>query len=131
MKIVYRNLERSKIIDTVIKDRMIPLFEKFPAMKFSRIVCTIDMDNSPEQGGRDVYRIKVKFKTGQYQGVVLEKEGIQLYVALAELVESLHERLRRFDEKRRTIKRSQRRTHKESTATLDPSLVELPRISFR
>lgn len=74
MKIVYRNLERSKIIDTVIKDRMIPLFEKFPAMKFSRIVCTIDMDNSPEQGGRDVYRIKVKFKTGQYQGVVLEKE---------------------------------------------------------
>ena len=131
MKIVYRNLERSELIDTVVNERMESLFEKFPSMKFSKIVCTVDMDNSPEQGGRDVFRVKIKFKSGQYQGVVLEKSGMFFHQALADVVETLHERLRRFDEKKRTIKRSQRRTHKENVVSHDPTSVELPKMNYR
>lgn len=124
MKIVFRNLKKSELVTKAVKERLDTLLEKFPSMKSSNIVCTLDMDNSPVQVGRDVFRVKIKFKSGQYKGIVLEKEAITFYQALAEVVESLHERLRRADEKRRTLERSKGRQGK-----FDPSIIEMPSVA--
>lgn len=113
MKITFKNLERSELAVEAVEERMIPLRDKFPSIQSKDITVNLSMDNSPVQGGLDVFMVKIHLVSGQYKGVILEKSAPSLYVALANLVDSLHERLKRFDEKARKISRHNTRKKKD------------------
>lgn len=112
MKITFKNLEKSELAVEAIKERFFPLPEKFPNLRSTDIYVTINMDNSPTQGGLDVFGVTARINRGSYKGVAMTKSAPTLYLALAELIESIHERLKRFDEKDRKLKREQGREKK-------------------
>lgn len=113
MKITFKNLERSELAIEAVEERISSLRDKFPSIQSRDITINLSMDNSPIQGGLDVFTVKIHLVSGQYKGVILEKSAPSLYVALASLVESSHERLKRFDEKARKIHRQVKRKKKD------------------
>lgn len=112
MKITFKNLDKSELAISACKERFESLYEKFPNLKAQDIAITLCMDNSPTQGGLDVFGVTLRVRKGVYQGIAIKKSAPKLYLALAELVESVHERLKRFDEKKRKMIRQKSRNKK-------------------
>lgn len=75
---------------------------------------TLSMDNSPSQAGPDVFSVKIQCHGGRYSGVILEKSAATLYVALADLVDHLLERLNRYGDKSRVKRIHKARQDQES-----------------
>lgn len=112
IKINFKNLEKSEMAKEVVYDRITPLLDKFPELKMDTISFTLSMDNSPIQAGPDLFKVKIQINSGQYKGVRLERSAKNLYLALASIIEKIHERLKRHDEKLRQRQRSIQRKKK-------------------
>jgi ribosome-associated translation inhibitor RaiA len=112
IKIIFKNLDKSELAKEAVYERVSPLLEKFPQLKKDTIIFTLSMDNSPVQAGPDLFRVKLQLNNGQYKGVLLERSAKSLYLALAEVIEKIHERLKRHDEKMRNTQRAIQRKKK-------------------
>lgn len=106
IKVVFKNLEKSELAKEAVQERFQEVLERFPNLNESRIVVTLSMENSPRQGGPDLFSVKIRVENGSYDGVILEKAAPSLYVALADLCEHLLERLNRFSDKKRVKNRT-------------------------
>lgn len=113
INITFKNLKKSELAKEAVFERTQPLLEKFPNLKEDTITFNLSMDNSPVQAGPDLFKVKVKITNGQYKGVVLERSAKTLYLALAKVIEKIHERLKRHDEKNRNTQRIIQRRKKE------------------
>ncbi|MFM8314686.1 MAG: HPF/RaiA family ribosome-associated protein [Deltaproteobacteria bacterium] len=110
MKIVFKNLERSELAKELVQERLEASFQRFPDLKTQNVAITLDMENSPQQSGPDVFSVKLHVSGGRYQGITLEKKAPNLYQALADVNEHLLERLNRFGDKTRNkLRRMERR----------------------
>ncbi len=78
-----------------MSSRIEPLVEKFAPLKNSQLLMTLEMENSPEKAGPDLFKIKLRILGGRYTGLQLEKSAQSLYVALADLTEHLLEAINR------------------------------------
>ncbi len=105
IQVIFKNLERSEMAKRLAEERISELIERFPELKKSRIAVTLSMDNSPNQSGPDFFGVKVRVLGGRLGGVILEKSANSLYVALAEVIERLLERLNRFGDRQRVVSR--------------------------
>jgi len=108
-KIVFKNLETSELAKEIAMERLNAVLVRFPELAKSDLTLTLSMDNSPLQGGKDVFHVKFFARGGKYRGVILEKKASSLYVAMADLVDHLLERLNRFGDKVRVKKISKDR----------------------
>lgn len=106
IKIIFRNLEKSEIAKEAALDRIQTAVDRFPDLSKSEVKVTLSMENSPFQTGPDLFRVKVHIDKGRYRGITLDKSASNLYVALADIVEHLLERLNRFGDKSRVKERS-------------------------
>ena len=106
LKVVFKNLEKSEIAKEVVEERISELIEKFPDLKKSSVLATLEMHNSPQQAGPDSFSISLRVNGGKYAGISLTKYSSSLYVALAELVEHALERLNRFSDRKRVVQRN-------------------------
>ena len=106
----FKNLRKSELVKEAILDRLEDDLIRFPDLNDCRVFVTVSMDNSPEQAGPDLFRVKLRITSGRYKGIILEKSGINFYLALAEMNESLLERLNRFVEKKRVKRRGKARS---------------------
>lgn len=109
IKIIFKNLDKSELAREAAAERMEALVEKFPDLNESRIKVTLEMQNSPTQAGPDLFTVKVHVSGGKYRGVRLEKSAPNLYVALADLVDHMLEKLNRFGDRARVIQRNKAR----------------------
>jgi ribosome-associated translation inhibitor RaiA len=109
IRVKFKNLESSEIAREAVLNRIEGLVEKFPKLNESRIVVLLEMENSPHKPGPDLFRVKVQIFKGVYDDVSLNKAHENLYVALAEVVDTLLERLNRFSDRERVTKRRQAR----------------------
>ena len=112
-RIVFKDLEKSDLVRQNVKERLEPITERFPDVKSKHLVVTLSMENSPTQPGPDLFGVKVQFEQGTYKGLILEKTAQNLYSALAQVMDSIHERLIRHDEKVRSQRRQKRRKAKQ------------------
>jgi hypothetical protein len=101
MRIVFRNMERSQLAIQVISERLQAVFDKFERLEPSDVTVTLTMDNSPSQAGPDLFCLRFYCRRGEFKGLVIEKVSPNLYIGLADLVDTLAERLGRFSERRR------------------------------
>ncbi len=99
IEVKFKNLEKSEIIKTNVEDRMELLIEKFPDLTESKIQVTLEMENSPIKAGPDLFKVKLFVKKGRYNGIAINKQNANLYIALADLVDHMLERLNRFGDK--------------------------------
>ncbi|NCN27313.1 HPF/RaiA family ribosome-associated protein [bacterium] len=109
MKITFRNLDRSDFAKEAIISRIETIHERFPDLMESNLHITVDMENSSLQPGPDLFKVKVRCRGGRYDGVILEKSGENFFLALAEVVEHFLERLNRFGDRARDVKRRKAR----------------------
>lgn len=109
IQIKFKNLERSELARQAALERIDAIVEKFEDLKDSRITVTLEMENSPIQAGPDVFNVKIHVAGGRFDGTVVTKSSSNLYVALADLVEHMLEKLNRFGDRERVKERAKAR----------------------
>lgn len=113
IQIIFRNLEKSELARNVTLERLESLLERFPDLRDARISVTLSMENSRLQAGPDLFRVKVFCHTGRYRGVTLQKAAPNLYIALADVVDHMLERLNRFGDRSRVRQRAKLRKERK------------------
>jgi ribosome-associated translation inhibitor RaiA len=106
----FKNLDSSELAREAVAERLDSLKDKFPDLSACRIVTLLEMHNSPLKPGPDLFTVKVQVVSGRYRGVTISKSDGNLYVALANVVENLLERLNRFGDRARVKNRKQARS---------------------
>lgn len=109
IQIVFKHMQKSDLAKEATLDRIESIVDRFPDLEESRIFVTLSMENSPIKPGPDLFRVKVRVEGGRYRGVTMEKAASNLYVALADVVEHLQEKLNRFGDRSRVRARSRAR----------------------
>ncbi len=97
--IKFRNFEKSELAREAVMERVEPLMEKFPDLAQSRVQVSLQMDNSPAQPGQDLFKVKIFVSRGRYDGITVEKENSNLYIALADVVDHMLEALNRYGDR--------------------------------
>lgn len=113
MQIKFKNIDKSDLIETSVQQRLQALVEKFPLLEKCKINVTLEMENSPVQAGPDLFKVKLHVLKGRYDGVFVEKTNANMYVALAEVVDLMLEKLNRMGDKRRVKNRKEERLLRE------------------
>lgn len=123
LRVVFKNLRKSKFAEEIVSSRINSVLEKFPEYKPSSATAILEMENSPLQAGPDDYRIKLVLTDKSMSPIVLQMTSGHLYQAASMLSDRLLEVLHRAVEKRRDVRRFRRRrekyeyTHAVSTAS--------------
>lgn len=109
ISIKFKNLDQSEIAREAVTERINTIVEKFPDLQNSKIDVNLEMQNSPFKAGPDAFLVKVFVHTGRYKGITVSKKNPNLYVALADLVDNMLEKLNRFGDKVRIKERNKAR----------------------
>ncbi len=109
ISIKFKNLEKSEMAREAVGERIEALVEKFPDLSQSKLQITLEMENSPTQAGPDLFKVKLHVVRGRYDGVTVEKADASLYVALAEVVDHMLEKLNRAGDRVRVKERTRAR----------------------
>lgn len=108
-KVIFKNLEKSDLVKEVVLDKMNLLIEKFPELTAHSISVTLSMDNSKIKAGPDEFGVKVQIKGEKFDGLIVEKKSMTVYLALAEVNEAMLELINRRIDKLRVKTRTQSR----------------------
>ncbi|MES2769891.1 MAG: HPF/RaiA family ribosome-associated protein [Bdellovibrionota bacterium] len=109
IQVKFKNLEKSEMAREAVEERIETLIEKFPDLNESKLLVTLEMENSPHQAGPDLFKIKLHVTRGRFDGITVEKSDSNLYGALAEVVDHMLEVLNRFGDRVRVKERKQAR----------------------
>lgn len=109
IQVKFKNLEKSEMAREAAQERIEILVEKFPDLSKCKIQITLEMQNSPLQAGPDLFKVKLHITRGRYDGITVEKSDASLYVALAEVIEHMLEKLNRFGDRKRVQERTKAR----------------------
>lgn len=119
IKIAFKNLEKSELAKDITLERLNDAIIRFPDLEKCKIRVTLAMENSPQQAGPDVFKVKFQCQSGKYDGVIIERSASTIYIALAELADNLLERLNRFGDKERVRKIKQARKVRKKMVSMD------------
>lgn len=109
IQIKFKNLEKSELAREAVLERVESLVEKFEDLRSSRIIITLEMENSPTQAGPDLFNVKLHISRGRYSGTTVTKSDSNLYRALADISNHMLEVLNRYGDKERVKKRNRAR----------------------
>lgn len=109
IQIKFKNLEKSELAQEAAAERVEALVGKFEELKDSRITVTLEMENSPTQAGLDVFNVKLHIARGRFDGTTVTKSHSNLYVALADLMDHMLEKLNRTGDRARVKERRKAR----------------------
>jgi ribosome-associated translation inhibitor RaiA len=109
IQIKFKNLEKSEMAREAVHNRIESLTEKFPDLQDGKTLVTLEMENSPTKAGPDLFKVKLHVSSGRYKGITIEKANSNLYVALAEVVDHILEKLNRFGDRARVKERKKAR----------------------
>lgn len=109
IQIKFKNLEKSELTKEAVEQRVQALVEKFDDLKKSKIIVTLEMENSPQQAGPDFFSVKFHVVGGRFDGIIVKKADLNLYIALADVADHMLEKLNRAGDKERVKKRNKAR----------------------
>ncbi len=118
INIIFKNLDKSELAREAVEDRLGPIVEKFSELKKCRINVTLEMQNSPQNPGPDLFSVRAQFNAGKYRGIRVEKSAQNLYLALADVAEHLLEVLNRFGDRARIKERNKARKFKKASDSM-------------
>lgn len=109
IQVKFKNLDKSEIIREAVTERVKPLIEKFESLSESKITITLEMENSPLKPGPDLFSVKLFISGGKFNKETIKKSDPNLYVALADVIDHMLEKLNRAGDRERVIKRNRAR----------------------
>jgi ribosome-associated translation inhibitor RaiA len=129
IQVKFKNLKKSEILNEAVTSRIAGLVEKFEDLKESRITVTLEMENSPLQAGPDLFNVKLHIGNGRFKGITVTKSNLNVYKAVADLVDHMLEKLNRAGDKERVRQRTAARELAEVVNGEHPEV--LPEIDLR
>ncbi len=57
-QVIFKNLDKSEMAREAVMDKVEALEEKFPDLCKSKILVTLEMENSPHQAGPDLFSVE-------------------------------------------------------------------------
>jgi ribosome-associated translation inhibitor RaiA len=123
ISVAFKNLEPSDLARTSAHERMAVLVDKFPELNNHRIRITLEMENAPNKRGADSFSVTVRIQGTKYRNIMVRRDNIQLYPALAKVMDSLLETLNRSGDRVRVTDRAAERSVERSLGnlSLEPS----------
>jgi hypothetical protein len=106
LQVYFKGIDKSDIAESSIKERILPVIEKFPELRDSPARVTLEMLNSPQKPGVDMFSLVLDLKS---KGIIIRKSSPNMYSALADLCEAALERINRDGDKKRVKGINQRR----------------------
>lgn len=106
IQVLFKNLDKSDLARELVKKRLNHVVEKFPDLRTHKIITTLSMENSPLKPGPDSFTVKLLIQGKKYKTLIIEKSAMNIYAALAEVIEHSLELLNRQGDKMRVIKRN-------------------------
>jgi ribosome-associated translation inhibitor RaiA len=106
IQISFKNLKKSEFVRSSVNNRLNTLIEKFDDLQDSRILVTLEMENSPLKAGPDLFKVKVYIQSGRFKGLTLVKSDPNLYVALAKMTDNMLIKLNNWGDKCRIKERT-------------------------
>lgn len=110
IKVIFKKIEKSRMTTEMVTNRLMDVVEKFPDLQEHQLKALVYTENTSRQAGPNVFGIKLVITGKKYRDIILEKKGLNFYIALAELTDCLLERLNRFGDKIRIRRIGQKRT---------------------
>lgn len=114
IRVVFKNMSNSETMKESVFQRLTSFEEKFPDLLQSKMTVTVELRNSPEHPGQDLYSVTLHIHGGRYHGVRLQKSSIKLLAAISDVADHLLERLNRFGDRTRMKERKLARKFVES-----------------
>lgn len=114
VRVVFRNIPKSEFIKDAVQEKVNHVLTKFPELGNAATTVIVGMENSPLHAGPDNFHVKVILLSKGLKPVILQKEGMTPYQAVANLADRLFEVIHRALERRREKTRSERRKWKGS-----------------
>lgn len=111
-KVVFRKLEKSEFIESLVIEKLERVLEKFPEVEKCSGTVVVSMENSREHGGKDVFGVKLTMVGPQKKALVIHKQAQNPYEASAILADRLLDFLSRVNDKKRVLKRHSARNVK-------------------
>jgi ribosome-associated translation inhibitor RaiA len=122
IRVVFKNMSHSEAMKESVLHRLKTFEEKFPDLFQSKITTTVELRNSPEHAGQDLYTVTLHIHGGRYHGVRLQKSSVRLVAALGDVADHLLERLNRFGDRTRV---KERKLARKFVDTLRQPLLEV------
>jgi hypothetical protein len=93
LKIVFKNMESSQIVKSVLQQKINLVIDKFPLLREHRITITVEMVNSPQQPGPDLFTLSSFVSGKTFRKLKIKRSSGNFYNAAAELLDRLNELL--------------------------------------
>ncbi len=95
LNIVFKNMESSQLAKGFVQERISPVIDKFPSLQGHRVTLTIEMENSPQQAGPDLFTLSTMVSGKTFKALKIKRSSGNFYHATADLAEGLKELLSR------------------------------------
>ncbi len=92
-RIVFKNMESSQLAKDFLQQKITLIIDKFPLLQGHRITITVEMENSPQQAGPDLFTLSSFVSGKNFRGLKIKKSSENFYHAAAELFDGLNELL--------------------------------------
>jgi ribosomal subunit interface protein len=92
-KIIFKNMDSSELVKDIVSEKIQPIIEKYPALVGHQIVLTLEMENSPNQAGPDLFTVTSMVKGKTYKNLKIKRSSSNFYVAIGELADRFNEQL--------------------------------------
>lgn len=113
MRIHFKDLAPSQLAREVTWRELGEVLDKFPEMRHHRVTITLSMLNSIKHEGPDEFQVKIFIRGPKFSNILLIRNAVNLYIAVAEVKEALLERLNRSNDKPRVQLRLLNRRFKQ------------------
>lgn len=110
LKVIFKNFDKSEIAQSAISDRVLAVVNKFPQVNTDKSSITLEMKNSPQKSGLDMFTLTLNLSRFKSKRLLIAKSSSNMYVALAELCDSLLELLNRDGDRTRVKNISKQRS---------------------
>ena len=95
LELKFKNLEKSELAREVVAEKVGLLLEKSAELKKSKVVITLELQNSADKPEPDLFSVKLQIINGKYAGTTLSESSPNMYNALSDLAERLVKKIDR------------------------------------
>lgn len=119
---IFRHLDQSEFLKKFAQDHIERLLSRYKGTPNINSVIKLEMENSPEQPGKDVFSCEILLSSPQLGKLIVKKRTANMYEAIAEATDKLSmsmEKVKgRFLSKRRKSKSAARKVIESLQAPL-------------
>ena len=86
---IFRHLDQSEFVKKFAQDHVERLLSKYKGTPNLNGIVKLEMENSPQQSGKDVFSCEILLSSPQHGKLIVKKRTANMYEAIAEATDKL------------------------------------------